>query len=188
MRILRRLAPILGLAATAAAACNGNNALCGRRYSDVTFIGSHDSAFVGSGPSDNQYTSVTDQLNLGIRFLQAQTHDSGGTIEMCHSYCWLRDAGPLTNYLTEINNWMNSHPTEVVTLLLTNQDNIAVSKFADVFRNTGLEKYVFRPNGHLNRGDWPTLQQLIDSSSRLVVFMGMVEPSSTGRLWGDASG
>ncbi|OLN85557.1 PI-PLC X domain-containing protein 1-like protein 2 [Colletotrichum chlorophyti] len=60
--------------------------LCRNRYSDVTFIGSHNSAFVGSSIAHNQYVSVTAQLDLGVRFLQARTQDKGGHIQMCYSY------------------------------------------------------------------------------------------------------
>lgn len=53
-------------------ACNGNIALCDRLYSNVSQIGTHDSAFVGILPTQNQGKSVADQLGAGIRFLQAQ--------------------------------------------------------------------------------------------------------------------
>jgi hypothetical protein len=78
-------------------ACNGNAALCSRLYSNVTQIGSHDSAFVGILPTDNQLVSVTTQLNDGIRFLQAQTHVENGVLELCHTTCAELDAGPLTS-------------------------------------------------------------------------------------------
>lgn len=75
--------------AYAAAACNGNIKLCDRLYSNITVIGTHDrydlspdlpdyeklilcSAFVGELPTDNQALSVPQQLDAGIRFLQAQ--------------------------------------------------------------------------------------------------------------------
>ncbi|QUC16100.1 uncharacterized protein UV8b_00341 [Ustilaginoidea virens] len=161
----------LPLAASSLAACNGHGELCGKRYSDVTFVGSHNSAFVGPTPTHNQYVSVTDQLNLGVRFLQAQTHDKGGTIEMCHTYCWELDSGPLARYLGEIAAWMDGHPGDVVTLLLTNEDAIPVGRFDDVFGRTGLKRYAFRPRGVLSRRQWPTLRELIDAQTRLVVFM-----------------
>ena len=78
-------------------ACNGNAALCSRLYSNVTQIGTHDSAFVGILPTDNQQVSVTDQLDDGIRFLQAQTHVKSGVLELCHTSCTELDAGPLTS-------------------------------------------------------------------------------------------
>lgn len=108
----------LGLATAVLAACNGQDALCSRPYSNVTFVGSHNSAFVGLLPSQNQLISVADQLKLGVRFLQAQTHDRDGTIEMCHTSCVELDAGSLTNYLKPIKTFMDANPNEVVTLLM----------------------------------------------------------------------
>ncbi|KAF7560476.1 hypothetical protein G7046_g3659 [Stylonectria norvegica] len=158
-------------AGAALAACNGHDDLCGRKYSDITFIGSHNSAFTGVTPSHNQYKSVTEQLDLGVRFLQAQTQDKDGAIQMCHTYCWELDEGPLTQYLDEVADWMNNHPDEVVTLLLTNIDGIAIDKFDTAFDSTGMKQHVFHPGKTLARDEWPTLQQLLDSNSRLVVFM-----------------
>lgn len=56
--------------------CNLNPFLCSRSYSNISFIGTHNSAFVGSidDPRVNQQMSVTEQLDAGIRFLQAQVH------------------------------------------------------------------------------------------------------------------
>jgi hypothetical protein len=68
--------------------CNGHAKLCPREYSNVTFIGAHDSAFVGILPTQNQIKSVTDQLNSGIRFLQAQTHSFLDSIYLCHTSCF----------------------------------------------------------------------------------------------------
>jgi hypothetical protein len=78
-------------------ACNGHASLCNRSYSNITQIGAHDSAFVGILPTDNQLRSVTSQLNSGIRFLQAQTHNDSDILHLCHTSCLERDAGPLTS-------------------------------------------------------------------------------------------
>ncbi|GKT49045.1 PI-PLC X domain-containing protein 1 [Colletotrichum spaethianum] len=169
MRAARFLPVFAGIAA---AACNGNDALCGKKYSDVTFVGSHNSAFVGITPAHNQYISVTDQLNLGVRFLQAQTQNKDGQIQMCHTTCILLDSGPLSKYLGEITTWMEAHPQDVVTLLLTNIDALPITQFGDTFKDTGLEKYVFRPKEKVAMDQWPTLQKLIDDGTRLVIFMG----------------
>lgn len=176
-RTLLTAAAALGLAvmtAPALAACNGEDALCDRLYSNVTFVGSHDSAFVGDLLADNQLVSVADQLSLGVRFLQAQTHDKDGTIEMCHTSCLELDAGSLADYLAPVKSFLDANANEVVTLLLTNGDDIAVADYATVFSSVGLEEYVFTPSGSLALGDWPTLQTMIDNGTRLVVWMGML--------------
>ncbi|TVY18901.1 PI-PLC X domain-containing protein 1 [Lachnellula arida] len=163
---------LIGLCKVSAAACNGNDALCSRKYSNITQIGAHDSAFVGDLPTDNQNLNVTGQLDAGIRFLTAQTHSFLDEIYLCHTSCWEEDSGVLVNYLTDIRTWMDSNPNEVVTLLLTNGDAIAVSKFADAYDNAGISKYTYTPPNQLTLGDWPTLQDLISANTRLITFMG----------------
>lgn len=176
---IMKLMHLLPLATMASAACNGHDELCSRKYSDVTFVGSHDSAFVGETPTHNQYISVTDQLKSGVRFLQAQTHNKGGTIEMCHTYCWELDSGPLTQYLGEVADFMNGNANEVVTLLLTNGDAIPVQTFDAAFQSAGLTKYVLHAKDHMNKDQWPTMQQLLDADTRLIVFMGKPRIHST---------
>lgn len=77
------------LLAHAATVCNGHAEYCSRIWSNVSQVGSHDSAFVGDLVTQNQHLSVTDQLNAGIRFLQGQTHKNiFGTLELCHTSCF----------------------------------------------------------------------------------------------------
>lgn len=95
-------------------ACNGNAALCARPWSEVSQIGTHNSAFVGAVPTANQDWTVTQQLDSGIRFLQAQSHWENNALRMCHTNCILFDAGPATDYLSTIRKWMDTNPNEVV--------------------------------------------------------------------------
>ncbi|KAI2463322.1 PLC-like phosphodiesterase [Annulohypoxylon bovei var. microspora] len=159
------------VAGSLAANCNGYAELCDRRYSNITYAGAHNSPFVGIGPSDNQFTSPTDQLNQGIRFLQGQTQEKDGSPEMCHTSCILEDAGTLESYLSEIKTWVDGNPNEVITLLITNPDAIDITKYGDAFTSTGLATYVFTPDGQLGLDDWPTLAEMISSGTRVVVFM-----------------
>jgi hypothetical protein len=154
--------------------CNGNTALCSRSYSNVTQVGTHDSAFVGILPTDNQLESVSDQLDAGIRFLQGQTHELNGELYMCHTSCAELNAGLLTDYLTTIKTWMDSNPNEVLTLLLTNGDYVDVSLFGTAMSSVGLDQYAYTLPNQLTIDQWPTLQELIDQGSRLVMFLGRV--------------
>lgn len=155
----------------AATTCNGNAALCDKLYSNVTFIGSHDSAFDGTLPVDNQYDSVADQLSIGVRFLQAQSHDKDGTIELCHTSCLEEDAGTLQTWLETVVTFLDDNSEEVVTLLITNGDGIAGSEFAAAFEAAGAAAYAYSPGTTLTLSQWPTLGALIDAGTRLVVFM-----------------
>lgn len=179
--------------------CNGNADFCDRRYSNVSLIGTHDSAFVGevfvratrnpsthsradtkSLPQDprvNQQKTLTEQLNAGIRFLQAQTHQlENGTLEMCHTSCDLLDAGSLSAYITTIKTWLDTHQDDVVTLLLVNGDNVPISSFDQVFASTGLSSYAYTAPTNtttqlLPLDSWPTYSELIANNTRIVMFL-----------------
>ncbi|KAJ1560201.1 hypothetical protein HK405_007904 [Cladochytrium tenue] len=153
-------------------ACNGRVEYCSRLYSNVTQVAAHDSAFVGILPTENQYISVTDQLDLGVRFLQAQTHlDSSSVLSMCHTSCTELNAGTLEAYLTTIKTWLDANTNEVLTLLLVNGDFLSPTVFATAFEAAGLDSYAYAPSGTLTLSQWPTLQALINAGKRLVVFL-----------------
>ena len=166
-------------------ACNGSPALCDRIFSNVSQIGTHDSAFVGVLPQDNQDISITAQLDAGIRFLQAQTHvDPFGTLSLCHTSCFEEDAGSVVSYLSTVKSWLDANPNEVLMLLLTNGDNVDVSMFDAAFSSSGIKPYTFVPASSpsvLAISAWPTLQQLITAGTRLVMFLGLTHspPSFT---------
>lgn len=160
--------------------CNGRSEYCTRSYSNITFVGSHDSAFVGPLPQQNQNIDIRAQLDMGIRYLQVQTHHSvldKNVIELCHTSCLLEDAGPLKSYLETIKSWLDTNPNEVVSLLLTNGDSVAITEFGDTFSSSGITNYVYVPSANpLAITDWPTLGDMISSGRRLVVFLGKKQP------------
>lgn len=162
--------------ALAADVCNGHAELCNIPYSNVTFVGAHDSPFSsvdGNLPSDNQDLSVADILKLGIRYLQGQTHKNvAGDFDLCHTNCLLLDAGTVVNFLGTVKTFLDSNPNEVVSILLTNGDNLDVSVFGSAFQNASIVDYAYvPPSNPLPIGSWPTLGDLIDSGKRLVVFL-----------------
>ena len=178
------------IANTTQQACNGSPALCNRSFSNVSFVGTHDSAFAGTSVSDNQNVNITAQLDGGIRFLQAQTHrDGNGTLSMCHTACGLLNTGPLTDYLGTVKTWMDANVDEVVMMLLVNGDNLGVGNFSSAFNSTGLQEYAYIPDTDpLPLDGWPTLGQLMSDGKRLVMFIGMFDvayppPSERTDVW-----
>jgi hypothetical protein len=167
---------IVSFSAAIAQVCNGRAEYCSRRYSNVSLVGSHDSPFVGLLPQDNQDFTITQQLAFGVRFLQGQTHLSiGGELSLCHTNCLLEDAGTLVSFLQTVKSWMDKNPNDVVTLLITNGDNLPISRFDQAFQSSGIKPYAFIPPSSPNQlpiGSWPTLHALISAGTRLVVFLG----------------
>ena len=130
---------------------------------------------MGILPTDDQDVDVTTQLDAGVRFLQAQTHRNVfGVLSLCHTSCFLKDAGSVEAYLHVIKEWLDTHPKEVVTLLLTNGDNVRISEFDDVFSASGIQPYAYIPGPDHNPAildSWPTLGELIENNTRLVAFL-----------------
>lgn len=155
--------------------CNGRQEYCNRKYSNITHIATHDAPFIGVLPMENQNVDITTQLDGGIRFLQAQTHlNAFGKLSLCHTSCVMKDAGLLKDYLKVIKEWLDKHPKEVVTILLTNGDKIKGIEYEKPFQQSGIVPYAYIPPKDPSIGtldSWPTLGQMIANNTRLVAFL-----------------
>lgn len=69
---------------------------------------------------------------------------------------------------------MDDNPNEVITLLLTNGDGVAINQWGDDFVSSGISEYAFSPTGTLSIDEWPTLSELIADGTRLITFLGML--------------
>ncbi|KAI4245429.1 MAG: hypothetical protein L6R40_002489 [Gallowayella cf. fulva] len=155
--------------------CNGREEFCNRKYSNITHIATHDAPFIGVLPTENQNVDIPAQLDAGVRFLQAQTHRNAfGKLSLCHTQCVMKDAGLLTDYLKVIKEWLDKHPKEVVTILLTNGDRLHIDEFDNAFRKSGIVPYAYAARGDPNKwslDSWPTLGQLIANHTRVIAFL-----------------
>ena len=153
--------------------CNNYPEFCSRQYSNITEVSAHNSPFdIPNNVASNQHWPVTTQLNDGIRLLQAQMHFVNGTPHFCHTTCSLLDAGPITVWLTEVYEWVSTHPYDVVTLILENGDYQPVASYVPFIESTGITKYTYTPPKiPMSLGDWPTLETMILTGKRVVIFM-----------------
>ncbi|KAK3325657.1 PLC-like phosphodiesterase [Apodospora peruviana] len=159
--------------------CNNYPEFCNRKYSNITEVGCHNSPFVRAGSAAaNQQFPVTDQLNDGVRFLQAQMQwpanatAAGSPPHFCHTSCDLLDAGPITDWLTSVKDWVAAHPYDVVTILLGNGNYSTPDHYVPFIESTGILQYIYTPPiAPLARDDWPTLAQMILSGQRVIMFM-----------------
>lgn len=163
-------------------ACNNSPSLCDRKYSEVTHLGGHNSAFVRDDTTNdsvagNQYYNATRALDAGLRLLQAQVHYENNTLRLCHSSCSLLDAGPLEDWLGAVKTWMDANQNDVVTVLLVNSDSKEASEFGDAFDGSGISEYGYEPEGD-SKTSWPTLAKMINDNKRLVSFVTNIEEST----------
>ncbi len=174
-----------------ASVCNGDSSLCARLYSNVTFIGAHDSyAIDNASIAANQNVSIAQQLADGVRMLQAQAHPANAStpgrgasgVQLCHTNCQLFNGGSLETWLGSIKSWSDANPTEVVTLLIVNNEGIPPSSFATAYESVGLTAKSYKPaNGasSMTRYQWPTLGALIDAGTPIVSFLAQGADTSS---------
>ena len=170
-----------------AVACNNSPSLCNRAYSNITHLGAHDSPFVSNSSngytlSGNQFYGSTEQLSAGVRLLTAQLHNANSStgqteIHLCHTDCELYDAGTLEDWLSDIKNWMDDNPNDVVTILLVNSDDNDASDIGSVFESSGITKYAYTQTSSSAPTSWPTLQTLISADTRLITFIASLTSS-----------
>lgn len=153
--------------------CNNYPEFCNRSYGNITEVSAHNSPFVkANNAAANQALSVTTQLNDGIRMLQGQMHWNGTIPHFCHTSCDVLDAGPITDYLGTVYDWVAKHPFDIVTILLENGDYKPVDQYVPFIEQTGLVQYAYTPPIiPMGINDWPPLSHFILTGKRVVFFM-----------------
>ena len=169
------------LTAASTRACNGYQEFCSRRYSNITYVGTHNSPFdAPNNLASNQDADVISQLNSGIRMLQGQTHVVNGVVYYCHTSCDLLNAGTASAYFTNITSWLAANPFEVLTILIANGDYVSVANFTPAIESSGLSSYAYQPPAHpMHLQEWPTLGDLITQNKRAIIFMDYNANQST---------
>ncbi|KAF7354069.1 Transcription factor IIIB 60 kDa subunit [Mycena venus] len=157
--------------------CNGHAQFCSRLYSNVTYVGAHDSFAFSSDPlalARAQEVNITAQLQLGVRLLQAQAHmNSDNVLHFCHTSCLLFDGGSVLSYLQTVKTFLDENPNEVLTLLFTNPEGLSpATVWKPIFDAAGISNLTYIPPSlPVKQSDWPTLGSMIDAGTRVVVFL-----------------
>ncbi|KAK8124540.1 uncharacterized protein PG998_000299 [Apiospora kogelbergensis] len=155
--------------------CNNWPEFCSRRYSNITEVSCHNSPFITKkNLAANQQYDVTAQLDDGVRFLQAQMQwpANGTKPHFCHTSCDILDAGPITDWLSKVKDWVVRHPYDVITILLGNGNYSVPSMYVPSIEESGLLPFIYTPPlVPMMLNDWPTLGEMILSGKRVVMFM-----------------
>jgi hypothetical protein len=146
--------------------CNGHEELCMRRFDEVASPMTHNAmSNAEAGWSiPNQNFGITRQLDDGIRGLMLDTYEEDGELLLCHVLCGLGQQ-PLIDGLGEIKAFLDANPGEVLSIIFENY--ITDAQTAGAFDASGLIDFVY---AHEVGAMWPTLGELIDADTRLVVF------------------
>ena len=162
-------------------ACNGMVLLCHRTYDNVTFPETHNGHATHEDgiyyPASNHRTGLNAQWNAGIRAFMIDTHyatpnaDSGEAVRLCHgsnsdvySPCYYGQVNAV-DWLSNLKQLMDSKPRDVVTLLI--ESHVSAEHVMYVLNQSNLSDWMFT---HTLGEEWPTLIELIEQDTRLVVF------------------
>ncbi|MEI6766159.1 MAG: phosphatidylinositol-specific phospholipase C domain-containing protein [Bacteroidota bacterium] len=161
-----------------AAQCNGYPSLCGKRYNEVSYLTTHNAynAAENNFQLPNQNFGITRQLNDGVRALMIDVHNLLGTAVVYHSVPILGTA-TFASVLNEIKTFLDNNPDEVVTIIL--ESYVTSSTIETSLTDAGLMPYAFAKD---TSAVWPTLQEMIDSGKRLVLFSD-VNDGTAGQDW-----
>lgn len=148
------------------AQCNGFDELCSRKYNEVAYLTTHNAfnCTENNFSLPNQTYSISHQLNDGVRGLMIDVYDVGGVLTAYHGSSYLGSA-PLISVLNEIKTFLDSNPNEIISVIF--ESYTTAEAIAIVMNQAGLLPFLFEKN---TSSDWPTLQEMINSNKRLVVF------------------
>ena len=149
-------------------ACNGHPELCARALDDVVLLRTHNSMSSEERGyhiwSRNHTFAVPTQLADGVRALNIDVYFEEDELIVYHGF---RDLGwqPLDAILTELSDFLEANPHEVITLDFQQGAPMDVTVAA-------LQAHALASFFHAQPLDapWPTLEQMIDDGRRLVVF------------------
>jgi len=150
----------------APSACNGSSRFCDRRFDEVSYPMAHNamSNAENGWMVPNQNFNITRQLDDGIRAMELDTYNENGELLLCHALCGL-GSQPLVEGLSEIRTFLESNPSEVVSIIF--ESYIENAETASAIEDSGLLSFTYP---HVVGEPWPTLGEMIDADTRLVVF------------------
>lgn len=147
--------------------CNTWEELCNVAYDKVSFPVAHaamaNTASFWDFPA--QRKPLRTQLDDSIRGLMLEVHLDEGELALCFHDC-SEGRGDLLPELRHVREFLDDNPREVVTLLVDNR--APPGEFAAVASAAGLDAYLF--SDEVIAG-WPTLGELVEDGTRLVVFL-----------------
>jgi hypothetical protein len=145
--------------------CNGDTALCNRRFDQVCFLYTHNAYnYRGAHRYPNQNLEITAQLAMGVRGMMLDIYWRRGHAMVYHQSRLLGHR-PLQDDLAAIKTFLDSHPREVMSIIF--ESYITPEQLAGELGKAGLLPYL-----HAQQQDllWPTLQAMIANGRRLVIF------------------
>lgn len=172
--------PTIGDTLAGVLPCNGHPQLCDRRFDELFFAMTHNShADNGSYSSfaANQNGDLTAQLVAGVRGLNIKPYWTDDAscgpmgLYLYHGFPVL-GCEPFADYLEALRDFLNNNPRECV--VMTIEGSAPTLRMDSLFRHINLDDLMYTHGG----GQWPTMNQMITSGKRLVIFANRSDASA----------
>lgn len=162
-------------------------------YNDVTFLGTHNAGanispnsladFEFSESNANQYLSLIEQLDAGVRMLDIDLEKGvigfKKRLAIVHG-TYILGWTDATKAFTELRKWIEAHPDQIVTINFSNKmgfDGSFNEDIKNLFIETDFDQYVYSYNQNRQTNDpWPTLNEMINMG-KTVMIMGLDQAS-----------
>jgi hypothetical protein len=137
-----------------------------RPFHEYTWLTAHNAFATTLVP--NQTLPIGRQLQLGVRGLMLDLHESAGRVRLCHGACIGTEPTLADTLNDEILPYVHSHVHAVVTLHL--EDHVSRDALADeLSRAPEAMALSFNPD-HWETDTWPTVRQMAEAGQKLVIF------------------
>ena len=146
--------------------CHTSDALCQKRFDEVAFAMTHngysseEDEFLGP----NHKFGIEQQLQDGVRGFMLDVYSYLDVLTLCHSNCEI-GSRLLSGALDTYRAFLADNPRDLIVIIF--ESYVPGAELAESFAAAGLERYAY---AHDPSSPWPTLEELIDTDKRLVVF------------------
>lgn len=178
--------------------CNGDVALCKKRFNEVALAGTHNSfATTGKYFVANQELTISEQIKKGVRAFMLDVYKIPISMEakklvdaiahnkptyeymVCHAggksdQCYILGMERLSDILAEIRDGINKYRGDVFVIIL--ESYVAAKKVEKAFKKACLDQVAL---SYTPGSEWPTLEEMISTNKRLVVLSNDVEGRKT---------
>jgi hypothetical protein len=158
------------------APCNGVPRLCNLAYGEGIQLATHVSAAteVAGWTTKTQNLSLPEQLGSDVPALTLEVFELDGALRVCDGDC-AKGQTNLAIVLKQVKAFLDAFTLRVVTLIV--ESHVPGDSLAAAFHDAALEPYLYT---HPDSSPWPTLQELIDHGTRLVVLAGRAKEPMEG--------
>lgn len=156
------------------AQCNGQSEVCSKKYNEVSFLTTHNAFNAGSESFSlpNQNYGIAQQLQDGVRAFMLDVYSLFGNTVVYHGSFAL-GYQDVQDDLGEIKSFLDANPNEVVTIIL--ECNVSANTIESELNQAGLFNYLYTQTVGQ---EWATIQEMIDTDKRLVVFTDVDDASA----------